>query len=165
MWPFAKLPNGFGSHCSYYLVFKLASPFRYGIRLNYMYIYSPILLDSQELILFYLSTRCSCPRWWCQSLHYTTENDWPLPMEWRLPAQLPWQLQVQHVSLILQRSVGFHQWNGDGVAPATPGALRTRIPDAGKRAWFSVMEVDWRASRFRCGTSLTLYVPCGIGLR
>jgi hypothetical protein len=58
-------------------------------------------------------------------------------MEWRLPAQLPWQLQVQHVSLILQRSVGFQQWNGDAVAPATPGALRTRIPDAGRKAWFS----------------------------
>ena len=55
------------------------------------------------------------------------------------------------------------EWNG--VAPATPGALRTRIPDAGKRAWFSVMEVDWHASRFRCGTSLTLYIACGIGLR
>ena len=43
--------------------------------------------------------------------------------------------------------------NGDDVAPATPGALRTRIPDAGKRAWFSVMEMDWRASRFRCGAA------------
>jgi len=42
--------------------------------------------------------------------------------------------------------------------------LRTRIPDAWRKAWFSVMEMDWRASRFRCGTSLTLYIPCGIGL-
>ena len=33
MWPFAKLRNGFGSH---------------------RYVYSPILLDSQELITFYL---------------------------------------------------------------------------------------------------------------
>ena len=49
VWPFAKLPNGFGSHCSRYLVFKLASPVRYGIRLNYMYLYSPILFDSQDL--------------------------------------------------------------------------------------------------------------------
>ena len=39
LWPFAKLRNGFGSH---------------------RYIYSPILFDSQELILFYLSTRTSC---------------------------------------------------------------------------------------------------------
>jgi hypothetical protein len=35
VWPFAKLPNGFGSH---------------------RYVYSPILLDSQELSSFYLST-------------------------------------------------------------------------------------------------------------
>ena len=27
--------------------------------------------------------------------------------------------QVQHVFLILQRSVGFQQWNGDGPAPGT----------------------------------------------
>ena len=74
-----------------------------------------------------------------------------------------WQLQVQHVSLILQRSVGFQQWNGDGVAPATPGALRTRIPDAGKRAWFSVMEVNWRASRFRCRCSVPYMSPVGLG--
>ena len=33
MWPFAKLPNGFGSH---------------------RYLYSPILFDSQEQITFYL---------------------------------------------------------------------------------------------------------------
>jgi hypothetical protein len=39
VWPFMKLPNGFGSH---------------------RYLYSPILFDSQELILFYLSTRTSC---------------------------------------------------------------------------------------------------------
>jgi len=140
--------------------------FRNSVTPNSCYLYSPILLDSQVANSFYLSTRTSArSRSCCQSLHYTTTVGWPLPMEWRLPAQLPWQLQVQHVSLILQRSVGFQQWNGDGVAPASPGALQTRIPDAGKRAWFSVMEVDWRASRFRCGTSLTLYVPCGIGLR
>ena len=34
-----------------------------------------------------------------------------------------------HVFLILQRSVGFQQWNGDGVAPATPGVLRDQ-PDS-----------------------------------
>ena len=72
-----------------------------------------------------------------------------------------WQLRVQHVSLILQRLVGFQQWNGDGVAPATPGALQTRIPDAGKRAWFSVMEVDWRAIRFRCRCSVPYMSPVG----
>ena len=33
VWPFAKLPNGFGSH---------------------RYVYSPILFDSQELFVFYL---------------------------------------------------------------------------------------------------------------
>ena len=144
VWPFMKLPNGFGSH---------------------RYLYSPILFDSQELILFYLSTGSSCHAGGATS-PYT----------------------------ILPKTIGLCQWNGgyhlsflaaagaacipytttvvwlpsmelNGVAPATPGALRTRIPDAGKRAWFSVMEVDWRASRFRCGTSLTLYVPCGIGLR
>ena len=38
LWPFAKLRNGFGSH---------------------RYLYSPILLDSQELITFYLSTGSS----------------------------------------------------------------------------------------------------------
>jgi hypothetical protein len=42
--------------------------------------------------------------------------------------------------------------------------LQTRNHDAGKRAWFSVMEMDWRASRFRCRCSLTLYIPCGVGL-
>ena len=53
------------------------------------------------------------------------------------------------------------EWNG--VAPATPGALRTRIPDAGKKAWFSVMEMDWRASRFRCRCSVPYISPVGLG--
>ena len=145
MWPFAKLRNGFGSH---------------------RYLYSPILFDSQELILFYLSTRSSCHAGGATS-PYT----------------------------ILQRSIGLCQWNGgyqfyhlrflaaagaaciaytttvgwlpsmewNGVAPATPGALRTRIPDAGKRAWFSVMEVNWRASRFRCRCSVPYMSPVGLG--
>ena len=64
---------------------------------------------------------------------------------------------MQHVSLILQRSVGFQQWNGDGVVPATPGALRTRIHDGRRKDWFLVMEVDWRGSRFRCGDTSSWY--------
>ena len=58
-----------------------------------------------------------------------------------MQTEVTW-LHVQQVYLILQRSVGLCQWNGDDVAPATPGALQTRNNDAGKRAWFSVMEVD-----------------------
>ena len=47
--------------------------------------------------------------------------------------------------------------NGDAVDPATPGALRARILDAGKKGRFSVMEMDWRGSRFRCGDSSSWY--------
>ena len=59
--------------------------------------------------------------------------------------------QVQHVSLILQRSVGLQQWNGDAVAPATPGALRTRIHDACRKGRFPPMNwhgisVSWSRS-------------------
>ena len=39
VWPFAKLPNGFGSH---------------------MYLYSPTSFDSQDLNTLYLPTRSSC---------------------------------------------------------------------------------------------------------
>ena len=113
-----KLPNGFGSH---------------------RYVYSPIFLDSQDLITFYLSTGSSCHAGGAAvlTLYYNGQLASANGMEATISAS--W-LQVQHVYLILQRSVGFQQWNGDGVAPATPGALRTRIPDAGKRTWFLVME-------------------------
>ena len=47
--------------------------------------------------------------------------------------------------------------NGDGVAPASPGVLQTRIPDPWRKAWFLVMEVDWRGSTTCCGDSSSWY--------
>ena len=82
MWPFAKLLNGFGSHRC---------------------IYSPILLDSQELSTFYLSTPTSAHA--CDASPVTTiptKLRWSA-MEWRCvrPAQLPWQLQVQLLKITM----------------------------------------------------------------
>ena len=155
-----------------------------------MYLYSPILFDSQELILFYLSTRSSCH---ARAAPESSTTIVPDPRNLgngdaydQLPSQLPGSCRCSMYTLILQGSVGFQQWNGDAdlkftnsccgtsmllyipyvgwplvmqvenvddVAPATPGALRTRIHDVGKKGRFLVMEMDWRASRLRCGTS------------
>ena len=85
VWPFMKLPNGFGSHCSRYLVFKLASPVRYGIRLNYMYLYSPILFDSQDLN-HNLSTRIFSQSWFrcrCNLLLYPSKACFCADARWR----------------------------------------------------------------------------------
>ena len=94
--------------------------------MNFRYLYSPILFDSQDLNHNLSSTRTSCPRPCFIMLLYLPYAGWPLAMEME---------------------------NGDAVTPATPGTQRTRIPDAGKRAWFSVMEMNWHASRFRCGAA------------
>ena len=68
-----KLRNGFGSH---------------------RYVYSPILLDSQDLILFYLSTRSSCHAGCAPEscYYYTYHATLIADGEWRwirLPSQLP----------------------------------------------------------------------------
>ena len=43
-------------------------------------------------------------------------------------------------------------------------SCKARIPGAWRRAWFLVMEVDWHASWFRCGTSSWYYIsPVGLG--
>tara|TARA_X000001382_G_scaffold89854_1_gene64450 strand:+ start:229 stop:408 length:180 start_codon:yes stop_codon:yes gene_type:complete len=47
--------------------------------------------------------------------------------------------------------------NGNAVTPASPGALQTRILNAGRKGRFSVMEVDWRASTTCCGDSSSWY--------
>ena len=94
VWLFAKLLNGFGSHCSRYLVFKLASPVRYGIRLNYMYLYSPILFDSQDLNHNLSSTHTSAPA-----------GDAASPYT------------------ILPKTIGLCQWNG-GYQLSFPGSCR-----------------------------------------
>ena len=138
-----KLPNGFGSH---------------------RYVYSPILFDSQDLnhkiYLPALQPQLVTP---VLTLYYRKRLASANGME----ATSSGSLAAAGAACIpYTTTVGWlpsMEWNG--VAPAAPGELQTRNNDAGKRAWFSVMEVDWRASRFRCGTSLTLYVPCGIGLR
>ena len=97
------------------------------------YLYSPILFDSQELILFYLSTRCSCHAGGAAvlTLYYNgrlaSANG--MEMQTKFTSSASWMQGTLHVFLILQRSVGFQQWNGDGVAPATPGVLRDQ-PDS-----------------------------------
>ena len=97
VWPFAKLPNGFGSHCSRYLVFKLASPVRYGIRLNYMYLYSPILFDSQDLN-HNLSTRIFSQSWFrcrCNLLLYPSKPFFCADARWRSSCHASPRLLVQ----------------------------------------------------------------------
>ena len=85
MWPFAKLLNGFGSH---------------------RYLYSPILLDSQEQN-HNLSTRCSCHAG-----------------------------DASPVTTIVPQVTGLRQWNGDAdgyqlsciLVPAAGAASVTTIP-------------------------------------
>jgi len=52
-----------------------------------------------------------------QSLHYSNEKRLASANGMEITSSASWR-QVQHVFLILQRSVGFHQWNGDAVDPA-----------------------------------------------
>ena len=102
VWPFMKLPNGFGSH---------------------RYLYSPILLDSQELNNF-SSTQPSCPHWCCQSCYYHTyhatlvaDGEWKCVRPATISAS--WQLQVQlllvtMVTGLLLMGNGDADWNNSG---------------------------------------------------
>jgi|DEB0MinimDraft_6_1074348.scaffolds.fasta_scaffold52485_4 hypothetical protein len=119
MWPFAKLLNGFSSH---------------------RYVYSPIFLDSQELSTFYFHTHFS-QSWVRQSCNYYSATGRGHAMEWRcrrLPSQVPWQLQVQHLKMTMV--IGFLPM-GNGNAY---DQLLSQVPAAGPAP--GTMLREWRVS-------------------
>ena len=120
MWPFAKLLNGFSSH---------------------RYVYSPIFLDSQVTNSFYLSTGTSVPAGRAASPVTTILTKATLVADGecrRLPAQLPWQLQVQHLKMTMV--IGFLPM-GNGNAY---DQLLSQVPAAGPAP--GTMLREWRVS-------------------
>jgi len=149
VWPFMKLPNGFGSH---------------------RYLYSPILLDSQELNNF-SSTQPSCPHWCCQSCYYHTyhatlvaDGEWKCVRPATISAS--WQLQVQlllvtMVTGLLLMGNGDADWNNSG---SCCGTSSWYIYSA-SRSGFS--NGEWKCvqpSCFLAGTLHQLLVTIVVGL-
>ena len=51
-------------------------------------------------------------------------------------------MPLRETTTIVPRVTWIRQWNGDGVTPASPGELRTRIFDVGRKARVSaIMEL------------------------
>ena len=63
-------------------MFKLTSPCGYGIRLGYMYLYSPILLDSQEVIKIISGTTVTA--FWVRCVVLTTKVVFTVLGQWTM---------------------------------------------------------------------------------